>query len=128
LSAHKTIEAGNENRLFTMDYIARLDFKLLFCVHSSKFGKCLFSSLCPAKQFYPNLTKTKSICPSAQGLNFNAVYYSNLKNAVETAKIAVDSCYVLPQFLTPLPSIDFREMLHTHTHMHTNETINSCQG
>jgi hypothetical protein len=41
LSAHKTIEAGNENRLFTMDYIARLDFKLLFCVHSSKFGKCL---------------------------------------------------------------------------------------
>ena len=24
-----------------MDYIARLDFKLLFCVHSSKFGKCL---------------------------------------------------------------------------------------
>jgi hypothetical protein len=42
LSAHKTIEAGNENRLFTMDYIARLDFKLLFCVHSSKFGKCLY--------------------------------------------------------------------------------------
>jgi hypothetical protein len=41
LSAHKTIEAGNENRLFTMDYIARLDFKLLLCVHSSKFGKCL---------------------------------------------------------------------------------------
>ena len=40
LSEHKTIEAGNENRLFTMDYIARLDFKLLFCVHSSKFGKC----------------------------------------------------------------------------------------
>ena len=26
-----------------MDYIARLDFKLLFCVHSSKFGKCLFN-------------------------------------------------------------------------------------
>ena len=25
-----------------MDYIARLDFMLLFCVHSSKFGKCLF--------------------------------------------------------------------------------------
>ena len=24
-----------------MDYIARLDFMLLFCVHSSKFGKCL---------------------------------------------------------------------------------------
>ena len=37
-------------------------------------------------------------------------YYSNLKNAVETAKIAVDSCYVLWQFLTPLPSIDFREI------------------
>jgi hypothetical protein len=37
-------------------------------------------------------------------------YYSNLKNAVETAKIAVDSCYVLLQFLTPLPSIDFREI------------------
>jgi hypothetical protein len=37
-------------------------------------------------------------------------YYSNLKNAVETAKIAVDSCYVLRQFLTPLPSIDFREI------------------
>ena len=43
LSAHKTIEAGNENRLFTMDYIARLDFMLLFCVHSSKFGKCLYT-------------------------------------------------------------------------------------
>jgi hypothetical protein len=37
-------------------------------------------------------------------------YYSNLKNAVETAKIAVDSCYVIRQFLTPLPSIDFREI------------------
>jgi hypothetical protein len=37
-------------------------------------------------------------------------YYSNLKNAVETAQIAVDSCYVLRQFLTPLPSIDFREI------------------
>ena len=44
LSAHKTIEAGNENRLFIMDYIARLDFKLLFCVHSSKFGKCLLGT------------------------------------------------------------------------------------
>jgi hypothetical protein len=32
------------------------------------------------------------------------------KNAMETAKIAVDSCYVLRQFLTPLPSIDFREI------------------
>ena len=32
------------------------------------------------------------------------------KNAVETSKIAVDSCYVLLQFLTPLPSIDFREI------------------
>ena len=29
---------------------------------------------------------------------------------METAKIAVDSCYVLRQFLTPLPSIDFREI------------------
>ena len=28
---------------------------------------------------------------------------------METAKIAVDSCYVLRQFLTPLPLIDFRE-------------------
>ena len=37
-------------------------------------------------------------------------YYSNLKNAVETANIAVDSCYVLRQFLTSLPSIDFREI------------------
>ena len=37
-------------------------------------------------------------------------YYSNLKNAVETVKIAVDRCYILRQFLTPLPSIDFREI------------------
>ena len=37
-------------------------------------------------------------------------YHSNLKNAVETVKIAVDSCYVLRRFLTPLPSIDFREI------------------
>jgi hypothetical protein len=29
---------------------------------------------------------------------------------VETVKIAVDSCYVLRHFLTPLPSIDFREI------------------
>jgi hypothetical protein len=29
---------------------------------------------------------------------------------METAKIAVDSCYVLWQFLMPLPSIDFREI------------------
>ena len=37
-------------------------------------------------------------------------YYSNFKNAVETVKIAVDRCYILRQFLTPLPSIDFREI------------------
>ena len=37
-------------------------------------------------------------------------YYSNLKNAVETAKIAIDSCYILLQFLTSLPLIDFREI------------------
>jgi hypothetical protein len=37
-------------------------------------------------------------------------YYSNLKNATETVKIAVDSCYVLQQLLTPLPSIDFGEI------------------
>jgi hypothetical protein len=37
-------------------------------------------------------------------------YYSSLKNAVETSKIAIDSCYILRQFLTPLPSIDFREI------------------
>ena len=37
-------------------------------------------------------------------------YYSNLKNAMETVKIAIDSCYVLRQFLTPLLSIDFREI------------------
>jgi hypothetical protein len=37
-------------------------------------------------------------------------YYSNLKNPVENVKIAVDSCYVLRQFLTPLQSIDFREI------------------
>ena len=37
-------------------------------------------------------------------------YYSNLKNAKEIAKIAVDSCYVLRQFFTSLPSIDFREI------------------
>ena len=36
-------------------------------------------------------------------------YCSNLKNAMETAKIAVDSCYVLRQFLTPMPLIDFRK-------------------
>jgi hypothetical protein len=29
---------------------------------------------------------------------------------VETAKTAVDSCYVIRQFLTPSPSIDFREI------------------
>ena len=30
---------------------------------------------------------------------------------METSKIALDSCYnVLRQFLTPLPSIDFREI------------------
>jgi hypothetical protein len=54
-------------------------------------------------------------------LNF---YYSNSKNAVETAKIAVDSCYVLRQFLTPLPSIDFREIrglpwMHYHTSLYS---------
>jgi hypothetical protein len=45
-----------------------------------------------------------------QSNNKIKVYYSNLKNAVETDKIAVDSCYVLRQFLTPLPLIDFREI------------------
>ena len=33
---------------------------------------------------------------------------------METAKIAVDSCYVLRQLLTPLPSIDFREIRDLH--------------
>jgi hypothetical protein len=40
-------------------------------------------------------------------IKFNIFFW---KNAVETAKIAVDSCNVLRQFLTPLPSIDFREI------------------
>ena len=55
-------------------------------------------------------------------LNF---YYSNMKNAVETAKIAVetakiavDSSYVLRQFLTPLPSNDFREIRGLNFHIH----------
>jgi hypothetical protein len=29
---------------------------------------------------------------------------------METVKIAVDRCYVLRQFLSPLPWIDFREI------------------
>jgi hypothetical protein len=48
-------------------------------------------------------------------LNF---YYSNMKNAEETAKIAVDSSYVLRQFLTPLPSNDFREIRGLNFHIH----------
>ena len=47
-----------------------------------------------------------STIQSNNKLNFLLIW----KNAVETAKIAVDSCYVLRQFLTPLPSIDFREI------------------
>jgi hypothetical protein len=53
------------------------------------------------------------------------------KNAVETAKIAVDSCYILRQFLTPLPSNDFREIqgllcnLHSEFRLLTSE-IDSC--
>ena len=49
-------------------------------------------------------------CPKSKVTIELKFYYSNLKNAVETAKIAVDSCYVLRQFLTSLPSIDFREI------------------
>ena len=49
-------------------------------------------------------------CPKSKETIKLKFYYSNLKNAVETAKIAVDSCYVLRQFLTSLPSIDFREI------------------
>ena len=49
-------------------------------------------------------------CPKSKVTIKLKFYYSNLKNAVETAKIAVDSCYVLRQFLTSLPSIDFREI------------------
>ena len=45
-------------------------------------------------------------CPKSKVTIKLKFYYSNLKNAVETAKIAVDSCYVLRQFLT----IDFREI------------------
>jgi hypothetical protein len=46
-------------------------------------------------------------CPKSKVTIKLKFYYSNLKNAVETA---VDSCYVLRQFLTSLPSIDFREI------------------
>jgi hypothetical protein len=49
-------------------------------------------------------------CPKSKVTIKLKFYYSNLKNAVEFAKIAVDSCYVLRQFLTSLPSIDFREI------------------
>jgi hypothetical protein len=49
-------------------------------------------------------------CPKSKVTMKLKFYYSNLKNAVETAKIAVDSCYALRQFLTPLPSIIFREI------------------
>jgi hypothetical protein len=49
-------------------------------------------------------------CPKSKVTIKLKFYYSNLKNAVETAKIAIDSCYVLRQFLTSLPSIDFREI------------------
>jgi hypothetical protein len=49
-------------------------------------------------------------CPKSKVTINLKFYYSNLKNAVETAKIAVDSCYVLRQFLTSLPSIDFMEI------------------
>jgi hypothetical protein len=49
-------------------------------------------------------------CPKSKVTIKLKFYYSNLKNAVETAKIAVDSCYVLRQFLTSLPLIDFREI------------------
>ena len=50
------------------------------------------------------------VCPKSKVTIKLKFYYSNLKNAVETAKIAVDSRYVLRQFLTSLPSIDFREI------------------
>ena len=56
-------------------------------------------------------------------------YYSNLKNAVETAQIAVDSCYVLRQFLTPLPSIDFREIRGLNTTQHNTtqqQLVDNC--
>jgi hypothetical protein len=44
-------------------------------------------------------------------VTINLIFFKLIwKDAVETAKIAVDRCYVLRQFLTPLPSIDFREI------------------
>jgi hypothetical protein len=51
-----------------------------------------------------------------------------LKNAVETAKIAVDSCYVPRQFLTPLPSIDFREIRGLPGAVAKNATIDPLAG
>jgi hypothetical protein len=61
-------------------------------------------------------------CPKPKVTIKLKFYYSNLKNAVETAKIAVDSCYVIRQFLTSLPSIDFREirgLVPRHIHNHS---------
>ena len=78
-------------------------------------------------------------CPKSK-VTIKLKFCSNLKNAVETAKIAVDSCYVLRQFLTSVlacvagpqfyggpdfqrgrilagtgvPSIDFREIRGLH--------------
>ena len=46
-------------------------------------------------------------CPKSKVTIKLKFYYSNLKNAVETAKIAVDSCYVLRQFLTSLIAVDW---------------------
>ena len=44
---HSREFAGYRNYIFTMDYIVRLNFKLLFRVHSSKFGKCLLKGHFP---------------------------------------------------------------------------------
>jgi hypothetical protein len=72
--------------------------------------KSLLVSVFFAKKTLKKYVDMFLACPKSKVTIKLKFYYSNLKNAVETTNIAVDSCYVLRQFLTSLPSIDFREI------------------
>ena len=73
-------------------------------------GKSLLVSVFFEKKTLKKYVDMSLACPKSKVTIKLKFYYSNLKNAVEIVKIAVDSCYVLRQFLTSLPSIDFREI------------------
>ena len=68
-----------------MVYIARLNFKLLFCVHSSKFGKCLLAN--------SNDKLEANLNMKVSGFFYSPCSYASGFNLMYNFKILIRDCY-----------------------------------